>query len=284
MYIVQCTAYNVVRERMIPVPTERTSAGDPARTLQLLWRESAPGAKRGPRRGLSIDAVVDAAINIADSEGLDAVTMRRLADELGVVPMTVYTYIPGKAELLDLMLDAAYARMPRTDTAGHPWRYRVTAIAQENKDLFERHRWAAAVSTTRPPLGPGQLAKYEHELAALAGLGLDDVEMDDCLTYLLSFVQACARASADARTARHDSAMTDEQWWQVNAPLLARVFDENAYPTAARVGAAAGAAPRGGLKTHPGSPFGLPRGVYAFAVLIDRRAAAGGARGRPTSS
>src|SRR5918999_683849 len=212
MYIVQCTAYNVVRERMIPVPTERTSAGDPARTLQLLWRESAPGAKRGPRRGLCIDAVVDAAINIADSEGLDAVTMRRLADELGVVPMTVYTYIP--------------------DTAGHPWRYRVTAIAQENKDLFERHRWAAAVSTTRPPLGPGQMAKYEHELAALAGLGLDDVEMDDCLTYLLSFVQACARASADARAARHDSAMTDEQWWQVNAPLLARVFDENAYPTA----------------------------------------------------
>jgi AcrR family transcriptional regulator len=256
---------------MIPVPTERTSAGDPARTLRLLWREPSPGANRGPRRGLSVDAVVDAAMAIADSEGLDAVTMRRLADELGVVPMTLYTYVPGKAELLDLMLDAAYARMPRTDTTGRPWRHRVTAIAEANKELFERHPWAATVSTARPPLGPGQMAKYEHELAALDGLGLDDVEMDDCLTYLLGFVQACARATADVRAARHESAMTDQQWWQVNAPLLARVFDENAYPTAARVGAAAGATHGSAYHPDHAYAFGLQRILDAFDVLIDRR-------------
>jgi AcrR family transcriptional regulator len=79
--------------------------------------------------------VVEAATAIADAEGLDAVTMRRVAKELGVVPMTLYTYVPGKAELLDLMLDAAYARMPRTGTTGQPWRQRVTAIAEENKAL-----------------------------------------------------------------------------------------------------------------------------------------------------
>ncbi|WP_405747547.1 TetR/AcrR family transcriptional regulator [Streptomyces sp. NBC_01525] len=252
------------------MPTERTGSGDPARTLQLLWRGSSSGRRRGPRRGLSIDAVVEAATAIADAEGLDTVTMRRVAKELGVVPMTLYTYVPGKAELLDLMLDAAYARMPRTDTTGQPWRQRVTAIAEENKALFERHPWAAAVTTVRPPLGPGQMAKYEHELSGLDGLGLSDVEMDDCLTHLLTFVQACARAVADARAAQHASALNDQQWWELNAPLLARVLDENAYPTAVRVGAAAGAAHSSAYDPAHAYSFGLQRILDAFAVLIGR--------------
>src|SRR5215470_8551185 len=123
---------------------DRSGAGDPARTLELLWRSPGHGvAGRGPKQRLSIDAVVQAAIDIADSDGLEAVTMRGVAQRLGVVPMTLYTYVPGKAELLDLMLDAAYQRMPRTDTAGRPWRQRVTAIAAENRALFEAHPWAA---------------------------------------------------------------------------------------------------------------------------------------------
>ncbi|MDX3516910.1 TetR/AcrR family transcriptional regulator [Streptomyces scabiei] len=252
------------------MPTERTSSGDPARTLQLLWRGSSSDRRRGPQRGLSVDAVVEAATATADAEGLDAVTMRRVAKELGVVPMTLYTYVPGKAELLDLMLDAAYARMPRTDTTGQPWRQRVTAIAEENQALFERHPWAAAVSTVRPPLGPGQMSKYEHELSGLDGLGLSDVEMDDCLTHLLTFVQASARAVADARTAHHDSALTDQQWWELNAPLLARVLDENAYPTAVRVGAAAGAAHGSAYDPAHAYSFGLQRVLDAFAALIGR--------------
>lgn len=252
------------------MPTERTSAGDPARTLQLLWRATTDSRRRGPRRGLSIDAVVEAATDIADAEGLDAVTMRRVAKTLGVVPMTLYTYVPGKAELLDLMLDAAYARMPRADTTGAPWRDRVTAIAEENKTLFEHHPWAAAVSTARPPLGPGQMAKYEHELCALDGLGLDDVTMDDCLTYLLTFVQANSRAAADARAAQNDSAMDDQQWWEANAPLLARVFDEDAYPTAGRVGAAAGAAHGSAYDTDHAYAFGLQRVLDALGTLVNR--------------
>ncbi|MEU6755190.1 TetR/AcrR family transcriptional regulator [Streptomyces sp. NPDC046685] len=252
------------------MPTERTSSGDPARTLQLLWRGSSSDPRRGPRRGLSIDAVVEAATAIADAEGLDALTMRRVAKELGVVPMTLYTYVPGKAELLDLMLDAAYARMPRTDTTGQPWRQRVTAIAEENKALFERHPWAAAVSTARPPLGPGQMSKYEHELSGLDGLGLGDVEMDDCLSHLLTFVQAWARADADAKAAQRDSALDDQQWWELNAPLLARVLDEKAYPTAVRVGAAAGAAHGSAYDPAHAYSFGLQRVLDAFAALIDR--------------
>lgn len=253
------------------VATERTSAGDPDRTLQLLWRATTDSQRHGPRRGLSIDAVVKAATAIADAEGLAAVTMRRVSQTLGVVPMTLYTYVPGKAELLDLMLDAAYARMPHTDTTGAPWQQRVTAIAEENKALFKHHPWAAAVSTARPPLGPGQMAKYEHELAALDGLGLDDVTMDDCLTYLLTFVQASARAAADARAAQHDSAIDDQQWWEANAPLLARVFDEDTYPTAARVGAAAGAAHGSAYDPDHAYAFGLQRVLDALGALIEQR-------------
>jgi AcrR family transcriptional regulator len=251
------------------VPVQRSSAGDPAKTLQLLWRDPAAVPRHGPRQGLTIDTVVDTATRLADAESLEAVTMRRTAQLLGVVPMTLYTYVPGKAELLDLMLDTAYARMPRTDTSGQPWRQRLTAIAAENRALFETHPWAATVSTVRPPLGPGQMAKYEHELSAFDSLGLDDITVDDCLTYLLSFIQACARASSDARDVQRDSAMDDEQWWAANAPLLARVFDENAYPTAARVGAAAGAAHGSAYSPGHAYDFGLQRVLDGLAALID---------------
>jgi len=169
------------------------------------------------------------------------------------------------------MLDAAYAGMARTDTSGQPWRQRLAAIAAENRALFEAHPWAATVSTIRPPLGPGQIAKYEHELSAFDGLGLDDVTVDDCLTYLLSFVQACARATADARETERDSAMDDGQWWAANAPLLARVFDENAYPTAARAGAAAGAAHGSAYNPGHAYQFGLERVLDGLAALIDNR-------------
>jgi AcrR family transcriptional regulator len=242
---------------VFPIPSPRTGAGDPARTLQLLWRDPAAVPRHGPRQGLTIDQVVAAAISVADAEGLDAVTMRGVAKSLGVVPMTLYTYVPGKAELLDLMLDTAYAQMARADTAGQPWRQRVTAIAGENRALFDAHPWAAAISTSRPPLGPGLMAKYEHELAALDGLGLDDIEIDAALTHLLTFVQAWARAAADAQAARHDTDLDDEQWWAANAPLLERVLDPGVYPTAVRVGTAAGTAHRSAYNPRHAYEFGL---------------------------
>jgi AcrR family transcriptional regulator len=202
-------------------------------------------------------------------EGLEAVTMRRVAKALGVAPMTLYTYVPGKAELLDLMLDAAYTNMPRIDTSGQPWRPRLAAIAEENKALFDNHPWAATISTIRPPLGPGMMAKYEHELLALEGLGLDDVLMDASLTYLLSFVQAWARAAGDSRAVQHDTAMDDNEWWATSGPMLARVLDETAYPIAARVGSAAGAAHGSAYSPSHAYTFGLERVLAGLSQLID---------------
>ena len=253
------------------MPPDRSSAGDPARTLALLWRVP-PAVRRGPRPGLSVDEVVDAAIRLADAEGLDAVTMRRVARLAGVAPMSLYTYVPGKAELLDLMLDTTYARMGRTDTAGRPWRERVAAVAEENRALFAAHSWAASISTGRPPLGPGQMAKYDHELRALDGLGLSDVELDSALAQLLAFVRAHARDTADALAAEQDSRLDDEQWWAANAPLLARVFDSDTYPVAARVGTAAGQAHNSTWNAGHAWAFGLTTLLDGFAALVARRA------------
>lgn len=249
---------------------ERSGAGDPTRTLELLWRrpEARPPGKRGPRSTLGVDEVVATAVKIADAEGLAAASMRRVAQALGVTAMSLYTYVPGKAELLDLMLDAVHGAMVHTDGPDQPWRERLTAVAHDNRTLLTQHPWVTEVSLLRPPLGPGFMAKYEHELQAFAGLGLDDVAVDAALTYLLGFVQGAVRAAMEARRSRLDSAMSDNQWWASNAPLLARVFDPGRFPTAARVGAAAGAAHGAAYSPEHMYTFGLERVLDGLAALI----------------
>ncbi len=247
---------------------------DPQRTLDLLWRRTAPEApaRRGPKQGRSVDELIDTAVELADAEGLDAVSMRRVAQALGVVPMTLYTYVPDKSTLLDLMLDHVYLCMTRADFAGQPWRRRLVAVAEDNRKLYVQHPWAAELSRGRPPLGPGQMTKYEHELRAFDGLGLDELETDAALTYLLGFVQASARAAADAHAAVRDSAQTDAQWWEVNGPLLEQVFDAAAYPTAARIGAVAGEALGAAYNPCHAYQFGLERVLDGLGVLIEQRA------------
>lgn len=248
-----------------------TPERDPARVLELLWRTGEQaGPRRGPRPALTLDQIVETATAIADSDGLDAVTMRRLGHALGVGAMALYTYVPGKPELLQLMLDRAYAEMPHEPWPAD-WRERLTALARDNRALYDTHPWAAALSPGRPPLGPGLMGKYEHELRALEGLGLDDLEMDATLTFLLEFVRSSSLAAQHAGTERRDSGMTDEQWWAAHAPVLERVLDPAAYPTAARVGTAAGSAHGGAYSADHAWEFGLQRVLDGLAALIDRR-------------
>lgn len=253
--------------------TYRSGAGDPARTLRLLWRhaDEARPRRRGPQQGLSVDEIVNVAIVIADGDGLDAVTMRRIAQRLEVAPMSLYTYVPGKAELLDLMLDAVHEQMPRNEYGSRSWRSRAEAVAGESRDLFAAHPWAATISTVRPTLGPGTLAKYEHELRAFDDTGLDDVERDAALTFLLQFVRSSVLSAAEALEAVRASEMDDEQWWAANAPLLENVLDEARYPTAARVGAVSGAAHGAAFDPDGAYEFGLRRVLDGLGVLIDRR-------------
>ncbi|NOK17591.1 TetR/AcrR family transcriptional regulator C-terminal domain-containing protein [Corallococcus carmarthensis] len=261
--------------------SHRSSMGDPTRTLELLWRDSLPvKAQRGPKQALTVTAVVAAAVALADAEGLEAVTMRALAGQLGIAPMALYTYVPGRAELIDLMLDTLYAGMARRKPKARDWRSRLEAVAHDNRALFTEHPWLAEVSTTRPPLGPGQLAKYEYELQALEGVGLDDVEQDAALTFVLGFVETSARAASDQRAARLESQMSDATWWEANAPLLTRMFDPERYPTASRVGSAAGAAHGAAHDPDHAFAFGLERILDGLAVLIEKPRAAGKRPGR----
>jgi AcrR family transcriptional regulator len=253
--------------------TRRTDdAPDPGRTLELLWRHHRPRpARRGPRQRLSVDEVVATAIGLADADGLGAVTIRRVAELAGVTTMSIYTYVPGKRVLLDLMLDALYADMPRRPWRTRSWRRRLTVVAQDNRDLLTAHPWvAAAMSLSRPPLGPGLMAKYEHELSAFDGAGLDEVEIDAALTFLLGFVRSSAQAAAESHAAERESRMNDADWWDANAPLLAQIFDESAYPRAVRVGAAAGAAHGSAYHPDHAYTFGLTRVLDGLSALIDR--------------
>jgi AcrR family transcriptional regulator len=252
------------------VATNRSNAGDPARTLALLWREESSNTRRGPRRTFDVDAVVNAAIALADEIDLGAVSIRRVAERVGSSPMSLYTYLPGKAELLDLMLDTVYLRMERPPTSGRPWRERLSVVAETNRALYEAHPWAASVSTLRPPLGPGQMAKYEYELAALEQSGLGDVEIDDSLTYLLMFVRASTRDVLDAQHAVRDSAMDDQQWWASAGPLLARVLDPGTYPLATRIGTAAGSQRGSAHNPTQAYDFGLERTLDAITALVER--------------
>ena len=250
--------------------TETTSGGDLARTMDLLWRSPATeGPRPGPRAGLDVDRVVAAAVALADREGLAAVSMRRLAAELGVGAMTLYTHVPGKGELVDLMLDAVLGEVYPEPPAGD-WRARLTAVARANWDLYVRHPWAASVGTGRPVLGPNLMRKYEVELAAVDGLGLSEVEMDLVVTLLGGFVRGAVGGLHDKDAAERDSGLTENEWWAAVEPHVERVFDPERFPTVTRVGPVAGPE-LGGYSPERSFEFGLARVLDGIAVLVERR-------------
>ena len=109
--------------------TTRGSRGDATRTMELLWG-LAPRPTRGPKQGLTLEAVVDAAVALADAEGIDALSMRRVAEALGVGAMSLYTYVPGKAELVDLMLDRVYGEQLAGIATEGGWRARLESRAR----------------------------------------------------------------------------------------------------------------------------------------------------------
>lgn len=252
--------------------------GDPAKTLALLWRDRADpsggtGTRKGPRKRLDVDTVVAAGIGLADAAGLEALTMRAIAERLSISPMSLYTYVPGKAELLDLMLDAVYMAMPRPPLPPTPqWRPGLRSIAEQNRSLYKEHPWAARITTARPPLGPGLMAKYEYELGALDGLGLSDLEIDASLTFLLAFTQATAIAAQDAQQIAGESGVDDLGWWEEVGPLLERLVPAQDYPLAARVGAAAGHEQGAAYDPDGAFSFGLERVLDGLGLLIESRA------------
>lgn len=247
------------------------AAPDPARGLTLLW-----GAQDHPgRSGLTLGAIVSAAMEIADREGYDAVSMRAIARRLQTGAMTLYTHVPGKAELTDLMIDRAYGELYEDvhAPARQPddWRGGLRFIAERNWDLYQRHPWLLQIAG-RPTLGPNASDKYEAELRPLDGIGLTDLEMDSVLTLVLSHVEATARAQLNMAQTRRDSGVTDLEWWVAIAPTLARLSEGKELPVASRVGQAAGMAHQAASNPIHAFSFGLECILDGVAVLLSRRA------------
>lgn len=244
----------------------RTAKGpaDPLRLLQLLWT---PDTRMG-RSGTTLASVVEHAIALADAEGLEALTMRRLADEVGVGAMTLYGYVPGRPELLELMIDrvAAAIYAGRDRPADCPdWQTAVRYIATRNYDHGLAHPWLGETSPSRPILGPGHLVKYEDELTPLDGIGLDDLGMDQALTHVVAVAQYAARWQTAMDRARAESQLSDAQWWQAVGPQLAAMLGESALPVSSRVGQSL---------ANAGDPPGFcARAVDSIVVDLERRIA-----------
>ncbi len=250
--------------------------GDPARSMALLWRDgSAPARSRGPRPGLSVDRIVTAAIELADAEGLAALSMRRVAERLGVGTMSLYTYVPSKAELVDVMFDTACGEAAHIEPAGR-WRARLAAVARASWELYRRHPWMLqVVAMSRPPLGPNSIAGYDRDLRAVDGIGLSDLEMDSVVNLVAVFVQGAARTAVEAASSAADTGQTDEEWWSTYGPLLEKVFDARRYPVAARVGAAAGETHQSAYDPEHGFRFGLARLLDGIEALVSSREGGG---------
>jgi AcrR family transcriptional regulator len=257
-------------ERVGSMATEFTGTGDPARSMALLWRSGdEPPQRPGPRAGLDVDRIVAAAVALADGEGLATLSMRRVAAELGVGTMTLYTHVPGKGELVDLMLDSVLADMYPDEQAvvTGGWRDRLTTVARANWNFFLRHPWAVHLATGRPPLGPGLMRKYELELRAVDGLGLPEVQMDLLVTLLTGFVRATVGGVHEKVAAERATGVTEAQWWAATEPYVARVFDVERFPTAARVGPVAGEE-LGAFDPDRSFEFGLARLLDGIGVLV----------------
>ncbi len=244
---------------------ERTGAGDPTRVLPLLWQK---GGRVG-RSGVTLEKVVEAAIGLADEVGVGQLTIRKVASKLGVGAMTLYSYVPGRAELIDLMVDKTFAEVTYPD-APTSWREGMVEVADRNWDLLARHPWLVDVDSTRPPLGPGVIAKYDAELRPLVDTGLRDVEIDQVLTLVLAHVWSSARQNAAAGWGEAPRG-GDEEWWQQAGPLLATVMAPERYPHAARIGEAAGQAYGSTVDPARAYAFGLHTILDGIEALIERR-------------
>lgn len=244
---------------------------DVDRTLTLLWRRTlgTPQGSRGPKQRVSVDDVVTAAIAVADETGLAAFALRKVADRLGLKLMSLYTYVPGRSELIGLMVDQVLGERELPALTGD-LRQRLHTVARHQWDEAHRHPWLLQVDNSRPWIGPNGSDRYEWQLTAVEGAGFTDLEMDQIVTLISGFTASAAKASIEARQAVDRSAMTDAQWWEINAPVLERVMPAGAYPISSRVGTAAGQEYSSIGDPQRSFRFGLDRIVDGLERLLER--------------
>jgi AcrR family transcriptional regulator len=214
-------------------------SGDAARSLPLLWREPAPPARRpGPRPGLGVDAIVAAAVAAADETGVAGLSMRAVAERLGVTAMALYTYVPGKNELIDLIYDGVHAELPGDHALPAGWRAGVTAWAEDLVALYVRHPWALQVSFARPVLGPHEQAVLEDVVGILRSTGSSPEVLRRVVSMLFHIVRGTAGTIAESRAAAEGG--SEQEWWAGRAAVLAELVPDFAdrFPQSTWLGSA----------------------------------------------
>ncbi|SCG65068.1 TetR/AcrR family transcriptional regulator C-terminal domain-containing protein [Micromonospora humi] len=200
-----------------------------------IWERPEPRPRATPVP-LTRATIAATATRIADAEGLDGLSLRKIAKALGVGPMRLYDYVLNRSELLDLMVDEVYARIAET-APQDGWRATARALARATRDAALDHEWFADLLGARPHLGPYALAVGEATAAALVQApGVRDV--DDLQRALGAFnaylVGALRREVTERRTAR-TTGVDVAAWQSALGPYLTRMLDTGRYPTVARL-------------------------------------------------
>lgn len=245
-------------------------AGDIQRSLELLWG-TGERPSRGPKPGLTLDRIVSKAIEVADAEGLAAVSMRRLSTELGTGTMSLYRYVPGKAELLDLMLDRAQDeannREGESPADEGDWRAAVDSMARAYFAQLHSHPWLLKINQARTALGPSAVMGLELALRHLRGMGLSDPEMISVIITVNSYVEGLVRTHLNELEASQQTGLSEEQFWESQRPFLEQAMTSGTYPLMATLSEEA----FGSEFDH--FEFGLSRILDGFEVLVESRRA-----------
>ncbi|MFD7643574.1 TetR/AcrR family transcriptional regulator [Kitasatospora sp. NPDC059795] len=214
---------------------------EPAATL--IWARPEPPARRAPQpQPLSRALIVGAALELADADGLEGVSIRRVAAVLEVGPMRLYGYVDTKDELLDLMADAVYAEItppaPPADHLPQDWRAGLRLIAGLTRRAALRHEWFPELLGGRPHLGPHALAALEARLSVLnsaPGLAGRPAALRQAAAAFHAYLVGALRTELAQRQADRTEGRSEEQWRDAVSPYLRRVLESGRHPLLAEV-------------------------------------------------
>jgi AcrR family transcriptional regulator len=192
------------------------------------WGVRTPATK-GPKPGLSLERIVAAAIAVADADGLHAVSMSRVAQELGSSAMSLYRYVESKDELLTLMVDGALGTIPPLPL-DEEWRAGLARWARATAAAMRAHPWSVQVPVTGPPLGPNSVAWFEGALHAMRDTGLSEVEKASVVLMLSGYTRNQVMTMADVQAHFLDAAATPHAAMRSYADTLRQLTDAQRFP------------------------------------------------------
>ena len=190
-------------------------------------------AARGPAPSLTRAEIAAAAVTLADTMGIDALSMRALAAELGVGAASLYRYVARKDELIALMVDAVMGTV-QFEVRGD-WRADLRSFARGLQATILRHPWLAIEGAGRTSLGPNTAQCFERVLGAVDGLGLDIDEMLSMIETLDAYIRGRALEEIADGEAIRRSGLDNEQWMKIQAPYVEGLVASGRYPLLSRV-------------------------------------------------